>query len=509
MDHSGQDGDNGISGTGRALVGRAVELAVLEELLAHARSGRAQVVTVEGEAGMGKSALLDAFAGPDREGADVIRVRCDEFEQSRAFHLAGVLLGDEGSTTLSDVTAGRRLLALLGDLQAGHDRVVTLVIDDVQWMDRPSARALRFALRRLRADRVMCVMARRPRTDPLGDHFTNDPTASTSVRLRPLDAEDVRHLARRLRAWELPIDLAQRLVARTGGVPLLLLAVVGSAADVSGLESGSELPASAATEARRMLSSVDADARRLVEAAAVLADPTDLVVLGRIADLADPAGAATTAMAAGLLASDDASRVVCAHDLLGTAVYDSLPLRRRRDLHAVAATWTTGSRRLAHRTAAADRPDPQLVADLVDAAASERSALNYGVAADHLLRARSVSDDPDQRDHLVQAALIERVEAQDLSGAEELAPLAREGPESSTRSLALGLLARETGQVGPAESCSGTPSPWPTRPATSTRACVRPWPRRCCTCAWAPASSPSRHSTTRAASTTPSSGPTR
>jgi DNA-binding CsgD family transcriptional regulator len=435
-----------------ALVKRQVEIAVLGRLLDHARSSRAQVGIIEGESGMGKSALLEAFVGRRCDNAVIRWSRCDEFLQNRAFGLAGLLLADDGLSNYSEVAVGRRLLSLLGDLQTGHEGLVVLVIDDAQWIDHSSAQALRFALRRLRADRILCLIARRPGYSDLGAVLTEDPTATTALRLGPLSADAVRDLARLLRSWELPIDVAQRLVARTGGVPLLVKSVVRSATDLAQVESGAGVPASAATAASRMLASVGPEPRRLVEAAAVLAEPTDIVVLGRIADLADPSAAVTSAAAAGLVSVDDLGVVDCAHALLSEAIYSGLPPARRRDLHVRAAIWTTGDRQLAHRTAAADRPDPQLVRDLLDAAASARSSLNFGVAAQHRLRARSLSGDPGQRERLLLEALIERVEAQDLSGAEELARSARDASSSAPRSLALGLLARESGQVGEART---------------------------------------------------------
>ena len=154
------------------------------------------------------------------------------------------------------------------------------------------------------------------------------------------------------------------------------------------------MPASAATVVSRMLESLDPSARRLVEAAAVMAEPTPLVVLGQVAAVTHPSPALTAAALAGLTSVDDHDDVDCAHDLLREAILHGLSTERRRDLHSRAARHATGDRKLAHRAAAQDRPDPQLVADLLDAADSARASLKYGVAAAHRLRARTVSADP-------------------------------------------------------------------------------------------------------------------
>ncbi|MEO7235931.1 MAG: LuxR C-terminal-related transcriptional regulator [Lapillicoccus sp.] len=253
------------------------------------------------------------------------------------------------------------------------------------------------------------------------------------------------------RGWELSPGLAERLVARTGGLPLLVAAVVRGAADQDQLAAAT-VTASVAGTVRQLLASLDPAARRLAEAAAVLAEPTALSVLGQVADVPDPSAALTAAAVAGLLTEDEQGDIDSAHDLMAEAVRQGLTPVRRRDLHLHAARWTTGDRRLAHRAAASDRPDPVLATDLVAAADTARAALRYGVAATHRLRARAVSADPVERERLLVDALVDRVEAEDLDGAGELAAHVEQAPPGARRSLALGLLARERGQVGAART---------------------------------------------------------
>jgi DNA-binding CsgD family transcriptional regulator len=440
----------GAIGPPGVLAGRAAETAALDRLLGQARSGRPRVAVVEAEPGMGKTAMLEGFVARHCDTANVRWARCAEFEQNLACGLVDLLVGAGGPATCSAVDAGRRLLSWLGQLQGDDPRPVVLAVDDAQWMDRESAQALRFALRRLRADRVLCVLARRPVPDPVA--AMDVPGATTVLRPGPLSRNAVHELARALRSWELPPHVVERLITRTGGVPLLVTAVLRGVPDTAGLESGADLPASVASAATRLLAGVDDGARRLVEAAAVLAEPADLVVLGRIADVEDPSATVTDAAACGLVRVDGRGRVECAHALLGEAVYGTLTLVRRRDLHARAAAWTSGDRCLAHRTAAADRSDSRLVADLIAAADAARTTLRYGRAATHRLRARAISGDPAQRVRLLLEALVERVEAQDLTGARELAPEALEASPCALRSLALGLLARDGGEIGPART---------------------------------------------------------
>src|SRR5580692_1014959 len=141
-------------------VGRQSELRILGERLAAAEMGHPQVVYVDGEAGGGKSTLLSRFLGslPD---AVVLEVGGDEAETLLSYGIIDQLqpgaLTDPGTDPMA---AGSRLLDLLDRLQAGG-QVVVLAVDDLQWADRPSSRALLFALRRLRADKVLALVSAR------------------------------------------------------------------------------------------------------------------------------------------------------------------------------------------------------------------------------------------------------------------------------------------------------------------------------------------------------------
>ena len=458
------------------LPGRDEELNALRKALREARSGRAQLVVIDGPSGIGKSALLAAFLDNEAQGGQVIWLRCDQLEQDISFSAAELLLGEAVDASCSELEVGRRLLARLGDARLGDarlgdtrhaDDITVVAVDDAHWMDGPSARAFRFALGRLRVEPVLAVVARRPGSSDVDLLATEDPGATTVLRPEPLDRAAVHHLANRIRGWILTDTTADHVLEQTGGSPLLISSVMRHATDLGQLESWTGVPATATTAAARMLGSLHVDSRALVEAAAVLAEPADLVTLGGIAEVSAPAPRIGAASAAGLLTVDGSGAVSSTHALLREAVYDSLPLGRRQALHARAAEWTSGDRRLVHRAAAASRPDPVLVTELIAAADLARSSRRYDLAATHRLRARSISADPAERDTLLYAALIDRVSAQDLDGADELAEQAAALTPTPLRSLALGLLARERGRVGEARSylhearaeSSGVPDP--------------------------------------------------
>ncbi|HEY1520173.1 MAG TPA: ATP-binding protein, partial [Solirubrobacteraceae bacterium] len=161
---------------GLTLRGRRDECAALDGLLQGARSGRSGVLVIRGEAGVGKSALLDYAIG-SASGMRVARASGVESEMELAFavlqQLCAPLLDRlEGLPApqrhaleivfgLSDGPAPDRFfvgLAVLGLLaEAAEERPLLCVVDDAQWLDSASAQALAFVARRLLAESVVML----------------------------------------------------------------------------------------------------------------------------------------------------------------------------------------------------------------------------------------------------------------------------------------------------------------------------------------------------------------
>ena len=240
-------------------VGRAGELAILDAEMQTAKAGQPRFVLVEGEAGIGKSSLLSHFAAAHPE-AYVLRASGDQAEMLLAWGLADQLLAGAGvaAAELSAqagavrgndsgaMAVGAQLVTALGDLQAG-DRPVVVVVDDLHWSDELSARALLFALRRMRADRVLgLVAARTGGLDRLGEgwsRFASGDHRVTRLRLDGLTGRDLAAMARSLGAGDLSGRAIAQLLDHTGGNALhcrALLEELGPA----GLErAGDDLPA--------------------------------------------------------------------------------------------------------------------------------------------------------------------------------------------------------------------------------------------------------------------------
>jgi predicted ATPase len=226
----------------RSFVGRVRELALLEAAAAAARRGQPKVVLIEGEAGIGKSSLLARFT-QELEGARVLRASGDEAESLLPYGVVGQLVasaqemgnGPPGLLT-SDLTddvdplaVGAQLVAWLS--QVGRGRKMTLaLIDDLHWADRPSARALLFAVRRLQADPVLVTVTARPgELSPIGEgwqRFLAGDYRASQIRLAGLEAQDVATMGRSLGVGDLPSWAVGRLIRHTGGNPLYCRAVL-------------------------------------------------------------------------------------------------------------------------------------------------------------------------------------------------------------------------------------------------------------------------------------------
>jgi len=226
----------GVRERGTQLIGRRGECAELDALLQRASAGESGVLVVRGEAGIGKSALLD-YTAQRADGFTVLRAAGFEAEADLAF--AGVygllrpILGhlDEvpdvqaralaGALGLAPSDAPDRFMvsaAVLGLLAAaGDQRPVVCLIDDAQWLDRPSADTLVFAARRLAADPVAILFAARE-----GEARSFDAPGVDSLTVAPLDdASADALLAGRGRAAAPAVRT--RLLAEAHGNPLALI----------------------------------------------------------------------------------------------------------------------------------------------------------------------------------------------------------------------------------------------------------------------------------------------
>src|SRR5215471_6541344 len=216
------------------LLDRVAERAALGQLLEAACGGRGGALVVRGEAGVGKTVLLEHAIG-SAAGMRIARVAGFESEMELAFaalhqlcgpvlgHLdrlpgpqrdaLGVAFGLVSGEAPDRFLVGLAALSLLGEV-AG-ERPLLCLIDDAQWLDRASAQALGFVARRLLAEPVALVIAAR---EP-GAEFGELP----ELVVEGLRAGDARELLGSVAGGRLDERVQDRIVAETEGNPLALL----------------------------------------------------------------------------------------------------------------------------------------------------------------------------------------------------------------------------------------------------------------------------------------------
>ncbi|SDK92051.1 regulatory protein, luxR family [Nonomuraea maritima] len=405
------------------LHGRQAEIAAIDELIARAHGGEGGALVLRGEAGAGKTALLDRAAS----GAGAMRVLEAvgvEAESDLAFAALHQLL--RPVTGLLDALPGPQRAAVRGalGLAASGDRfllgagVLSLlaeaaapdglvcVVDDFQWVDRASADALLFAARRLGTERVALLLTVRGDAPVKG---------VPSLDVGGLPEEAAAGLLDALAGGTIAAGVRQRLVTLTAGNPLALRETVRrlSPDQLGGREPLPDpLPGGSRLFGERV-AALPAPVRRLALLAALEGD------LGTVLRASGSAGRpALDELEAAGLAHVTGTSVRFHHPLVRSAVHESATPAARRTAHAELAAATepqahdtgaadtaatdreapdTGAfadRRAWHLAGAALGPDEFVAAELARAAARARDRGGYGAAAVGLARAADLTPAP-------------------------------------------------------------------------------------------------------------------
>jgi DNA-binding CsgD family transcriptional regulator len=422
------------------VVGRREPLDRLAGLLEGARRGTAGALVLVGEAGIGKTSLLDHVHAA---GEGFLRLRVRGIESEAALdHAALVQLVTPLRHHLDELPEPqRRAVAAAvgwGPRQAGDDRFliaagtmsllaaaagtgpVLVVVDDLHWLDPGTAMAVLFAARRLAHDGVALVFATRGSSPP-GTAIDG----LEVLRLEGLSPAEATEL--------LPSGMAgtvvERLVASTHGNPLALLET-SRALDVAQRRGAAPLPdplpAGERLDAvfRPIVAGLSVTARR----AAVLAAASRDGAVGPIADALraeqiDPDAALEGAEAEEVLRRDPGA-VRFRHPLLRSAVWSATPLAERRAAQrALAASLPTSQWRIRtwYLAEAATEPDAALADELEAVAQEDRAHFGHAAASAALERAALLSVDADAGAVRLASAIEDAAAAGEVERARDLA----------------------------------------------------------------------------------------
>ena len=456
-----------LAGTGpAALLEREHELERAHAALRAVGQRAGCVLVIEGAAGIGKSRLLgDARAHASQLGYRVLSARATELEQGFPFgvvrQLFERLVSDAGDDERARWLTGAAALA--ADLLTGApapppgpatgdagyawqhglywlasniatDSPLVLVVDDLQWIDLPSARVLAFIARRLEGLPLALILATRPLDPdetPVSATLIADP-ATELLRPAPLSTAAVAAVI----AARLGAEPHDRFVAAclevTGGNPFLVGELLDEAAScglpptaAAAADLAALVPRGVANTVLLRLSRQSPPAAALARAVSVLGDGAQAGDAARLAALGaeELEAAMASLVSTGIL--EPGGRVQFTHPILRTAIYGDLSPAERARLHRDA------SRLLAARGAPAGQvaaqamhtdpaASPELVALLREAA---RDALALGDAANAAaLLARALDEPPPPPDR--PAVVLELGQAHARAGAPEaVAPL--------------------------------------------------------------------------------------
>ncbi|MEU1502722.1 AAA family ATPase [Streptomyces sp. NPDC005732] len=460
-----------------ALIGRDRERAEIDGLLRRAAAGEGGALVLRGEPGIGKTALLD-HAATRAAGAAVLRTTGVEQESNLAFSglyglvnpLADTLLALPAarSATLAAATGlsgatesavpdrfrvATQLMMLLAS--AAERRPLVILVDDAQWLDRPSSDAVLFAARRLRAEAVAVLIAVR-------DGETPDlPTPGLDELLVEglPEAEATALLARA--GKDLAPTVRTRLLTEAHGNPLALLELPVSLSEEQ-LRGDAPLPESIplTPRIRRMFHERVERLPETTRAALVLAAADNTgdaaVVLRAAAALDLPGDALDAAEHAGLIHTHG-GRIAFRHPLVRAAVYDGTTLSRRRDAHQALARVLPGQentdRRVWHQALATVEYDEGIAAALEESARRATRRAAHAPAAAALLRSAELTTDGGPRTRRLTAAaeaLWAAGQAEPARSAAARALVRAEG-EQAARLLRLGgIIEARAGHLGSA-----------------------------------------------------------
>jgi len=396
------------------LIGRERDCGQIERLIRNARNGEGGCLVVLGEPGIGKTALLE-YAAQAAGSATVLRAGGVEAESDLAFAgLHGLLrpiLGEldqlpgpqrqalAGALGLAPSPRPDRLFvsaAVLGLIAAAaEDHPVLCLVDDAQWIDSPSAGALVFTARRLRAERVAILFAAREgelrqfRSQGLPEMYLGSLPEPAAGQLLDCAAPGIAPAVR------------NRLLADANGNPLALLELPGG---LTTAQLGGRAPLPEAIPLTPRLRRIFSDRVEVLPAPTRLAlllaaadDTGDVTaVLGAAERLKLPAGALDPAETAGLIRAAGGV-LTFRHPLVRSVLYEGAPLRQRQRAHAALADALRGDqdadRRIWHQAMAALTGDEQVAAALEASARRAQQRAGHASAATAFERAAALTAD--------------------------------------------------------------------------------------------------------------------
>ena len=453
--------DVSVRGGAMELIDRAAERDTLDRFAAAVRAGESQALVVSGEAGVGKTALLDYLAG-NASGCRVARAAGVQSEMELAFaavhQLCAPMLASlqrlpapqrDAVRTAFGMGAGPvpdRFLVGLGVLsllsEVAEEQPLVCLVDDEQWVDRASAQVLGFVARRLVAEAVGLVFAVRTPSSELA--------GLGELRVAGLQEADARALLDAALTGPLDTRVRDQILAETHGNPLALLELprgltTQQLAGGFGFPGTVRLSGGIDESFRQRVTVLPEQTRRLLLIAA--AEPVgDPVLVWRAASrLGIGPELAAPAVEAGL--AEFGTRVRFRHPLVRSVIYGSALPQERQEVHGALAEATDPQldpdRRAWHRAHAAPGPDEAVAADLERCADRALARGGLAAAAAFLERATMLTLEPTRRTERAVGAARANLEAGAFDTVRQLLSIAEAGATIDLQQARIDLIAAD------------------------------------------------------------------
>jgi DNA-binding CsgD family transcriptional regulator len=443
------------------LIDRDAERVKLDQFVAAIRAGQSRALVVSGEAGVGKSALLDYLAG---RGSDCRLARIAGVQSEMELPFAGLhqlcapmldslrrlpppqrdavrtAFGMSSGPAPDRFLVGLGVLSLLSEV--AEEQPLVCLVDDEQWLDRASAQVLGFVARRLVAESVGMVFAVRVPSSELA--------GLAELRVEGLSEADAVALLDSALTGPLDMRVRDQILAETHGNPLALLELPRGftpqqLAGGFGLPGAVRLSGDIEENFRRRVEALPDQTRRLllIAAAEPVGDP--VLVWRAAATLGVGLEAGAPAVEAGL--ADFGTRVRFRHPLVRSVAYGSARPQDRRQVHGALAAATDPrrdpDRRAWHRAHAAAGPDEEVAADLERCADRAQARGGVAAAAAFLERATILTLDPMRRTERALAAASANLRAGAFDAVRRLLSLAEAGASTELQQALIDLIAAD------------------------------------------------------------------
>jgi DNA-binding CsgD family transcriptional regulator len=437
-----------------ALLGRTGERRWLADLVSAARDGRGGVVVLRGEAGIGKSALLEDLAHQAQD-CCVCRVVGVESEMELPYAGLQQLCGPMSARIADLSPLHRKALETVFGLTAGpppdrflvgmavldlvglvtQDQPLIWLVDDAQWLDRSSIQTIAFASRRLGSEGMVIVITARD-TGEVGDL-----AGLQEIPLAGLNTEDAGRLLDSVVTGPLDPLVRDRIIAETRGNPLALLELPRAwttAELVEGLAETASVSLAGHLELgfAKRLGDLPADTQTLLALAAAEPKGDPALLWSAATELGLDWSAAAPAEGAGLI--EFGRHVHFRHPLVRAAAYRAAPIRMRLDVHRALADLTDpirdADRRAWHRASSTVAHDEGIAVELEQSAGRAKSRGGLSAAAALLERAALLTPDGTLRANRTLAAANAKRDAGSLEAALRLLSTLESEPPSELRS---------------------------------------------------------------------------